>query len=377
MKNLYSAFVFPSMHGRAGAALLVVLAYTGCAGCSSPWTSIPGGGSARYGNDRGRLAVASWNVQALFDDREDGTEYAEYRAAAGWDEPSYRRRLELLAKAVRSIGDKGPDLLALQEVENAQVLSDLSQELQAISPYPWVCFSTNPGSPLGVGLLSRFPLAGATVHSSQKDGIPLPRPILEVRVEVEDAPVILLICHWKSKLGGEEETEPIRRAAAGVAARRLRELEVQFPEAAVLVVGDLNENVDEFTRRGGVSGTALMPDTPQAFGLNASEGDGTEFLLISPKKPPEAEHFTENLCLYEPWSDAPWPGSYYYQGAWETIDHMLLSPSLFDSRGWDFEAFSVIDGEPFTASGLPSPYNPRICKGLSDHLPLVSVLRRN
>jgi endonuclease/exonuclease/phosphatase family metal-dependent hydrolase len=238
--------------------------------------------------------------------------------------------------------------------------------------YSRTFFANNPGASLGLGVLSRYPLAETRVHSARSGGETVPRPVLEIRIEPGGKPLVFFLCHWKSKLGGD--TEPARRSSARIILRRLQELRLEEPETPVIIMGDLNENYDEFYRQNGTLLSALLPDDPDAAKLAADRAG--ESLILSGEKPPLARHF-DSPALYSPWGRELEGGSYYYKAAWETIDHFLLNEALFDGTGWDFESCRVINQSPFVNSaGHPDAYTPRTGRGLSDHLPLVLVLRR-
>jgi endonuclease/exonuclease/phosphatase family metal-dependent hydrolase len=356
-------------------------------GNASPGTGSGGGGAA------GTLHIMTWNIQALFDGEETGNEYREYLDSAGWSPEKYRGRLNVMAQAIEAMEEGSPDVLALEEVENAGILEDLTAGPLSKQEYRWAFFANNNGAPLGIGVLSRFPLINTRAHSLSSNGETVPRPVMEVWIEKEGEPLALFIGHWKSKLGGDDATELLRRASARVILRRIREIQKESPGTPVAVMGDLNENYDEFYRRNGTVISALLPDDPQASRLAGFFGSGKEakdvpaevieklqsdFLVISQFKPPAARHFPAGTTvLYSPWGQELENGSYYYQNNWETIDHVLLSASFFDSSGWEFDSVRVVKGSIFTnAGGFPNAYNPRTGSGLSDHLPLVLVLKR-
>jgi len=366
-----------------------------------------------------RFRIASWNLQAFFDGQETGTEYADYRAKSSWNEIAYKSRLAMLADAMtrwpepQTKGERpGPDIFALVEVENSTVLQDLRSGPFAPFKYSYSAFAANPASPLGLGILSRFPILSTRSHSLQTASFSTPRPMLEAEIELPGEHLFLFVCHWKSKLGNPSETEAIRRASAELVNRRIHELSLEHPDTPplVLVAGDLNENVDEYSRQGGSFLTALMPaDTsPEAF----IEGTPSAFIkltgspsaLSAPTAPnaamsaPATAAAAANITVanitavpapataaagvalpagpaifYSPWLSASWPGSYAFQGAWETIDHILIGPAFFDNRGWEYASFFVHDQAPFTNdAGFPNSFNPRTGKGLSDHLPILA-----
>ncbi|MDR2808384.1 MAG: endonuclease/exonuclease/phosphatase family protein [Spirochaetaceae bacterium] len=320
------------------------------------------------------LTIASWNVQALFDGEERGNEYKEYSSDAGWNKEKYQTRLTAIAGAINQMVEGGPDMLALIEIENAQVIGDLLAGSLAQSGYRWTFFGTNPGYSLGLGIISKVPFTQTRLHSMNTAGEVIPRPIVEVRINKDDHPVVLFICHWKSKLNGE--TEYLRRAAARVLRRRIREIESEDPSIPVLIMGDLNENYDEFYRNNGAIVTALLPDDPDAAEkVSQDSGRAADFLVISNCKPPIPQYFDSDFALYSPWGNELSDGSYSYKNQWETIDHILLSSAFFDDAGWDFTACSVINKAPFAnQAGFPFMYNARTGNGLSDHLPLLLKL---
>jgi hypothetical protein len=216
---------------------------------------------------------------------------------------------------------------------------------------------------------------------------------LEIRIEPRSVPLVFLLCHWKSKLGGDDATEALRRSSARVVQRRIRELKEAESGTAVIVMGDLNENHDEFYRRSGSELCALLPDNSEAAAAaaKAAKTAGTpkttatsemavtpfrDFLVISPEKPPASEFFPEDTTvLFSPWEEGLSGGSYSYKGEWETIDHFLLSEGLFTGSGWDYAQARVLNYPPFiNSNGTPDTYVPRYGRGLSDHLPLLLYL---
>jgi len=382
-----------SVHGLICAVVLLALA-AGCAGCNTPGTE------ERASEKSDSIAIMTWNVMALFDGVDEGIEYEDYRESAGWTAEKYRGRLNIIAGAIGGM-ERKPDIIALQEIESAVVTADLAAALSA-QGYGWTHFAHIPGMSLGVGLLSRYPLIGARSHSVNVDGDIAPRPMLEVRINTAadasgdetgagGSSLALFVCHWKSKLGSEEATERTRRASARIILRRLRELKETDPDLPVIIMGDLNENYDEFYRRNGTAISALLPDDPRAaefanlYGLDGDDPNTAaiigerqkDFIVLSKTKPPETRYFPAGvLTLYSPWAAELQDGSYYYKNDWETIDHFLLSPQLFDGTGWDFESCKVVNTPPFvSAKGFPVAYNPRTGSGLSDHLPLLLSLK--
>jgi endonuclease/exonuclease/phosphatase family metal-dependent hydrolase len=331
------------------------------------------------------VVIASWNAQALFDGKDSGKEYAEYRASSGWTEEKYRARVTGIAGAVKTLesdnsgtaAGKTPDIIALIEIENEKVMEDIA----AAANYHWTFFAASPGAALGLGLISRFPILNTKTHSAHFDGTEAPRPVAEIWVDAEDKTLVLMVCHWKSKLGGDRETEPARKAEAAIIARRLLEIQAADAGIPVIVMGDLNENADEFSRTG--YACALMPDSEEAAECIREAGGSArpgfqDFLVLSGNRPPRTDYLdgiNAAAVLYSPWTEETGSGSYYYNERWETIDHFLFNGAAFDENGWDFAEFRVAEDYPFSGeNGFPNAYVPWTGNGLSDHLPLLAWL---
>ena len=382
---LFSVFAF------VVATLLPVLGNTACVFSS--------GETGRSPVDS--ITIMTWNLQLLFDGVEEGTEFRDFRQEAGWTQEKYLGRLNVIVRAINEMEEK-PDIIALQEVESAQVVADIAGALTA-HQYNWTHFARIPGMTLGVAIISRYPLSGAISHCINIDGDIAPRPMIEARVNVpggmlgdtatgkaDGNSLLLFVCHWKSKLGGAEETESTRRASARTVLRRMRELERTNPGLPVVIAGDLNVTHDEFFRSGGEYMKSLMPDDPYAaefamrYFAQANPGFAfsakrlqQDFIVVSHSKPPQAAYYPDALiAMYSPWGVEKEDGSFFFRNSWETIDHFLLSRQLFDETGWEFYDSRRVNVPPFVnIDGLPNTYNPRTGHGLSDHLPLLLFLR--
>ncbi len=370
------------------------------------------------------ITILSYNVENLFDDVDNGTEYPDYRPErGGWSRELFQRKVARIAEAIRKSVPGGPDVVALQEVENLHALQVLRDQglrgqgyREAVLIGPSEGASTTPpshtdaasamrvigaggsartthparpdrpsagassgaedsGAEDGAGgsyasaagaarragiagggeathpaVLSRFPVRRTGYHQvGAPDGEPL-RGVLEVELEVEGRPLYLFNNHWKSRSGGAARTGPARRAAARVLGRRLQAVLERDPRADILVLGDLNESVEELEDGGGL----LLTGLPERAGLQG-----------------------QTPVLYEPWYELPYDarGSYVYRGKWQTLDHILLSAGLFDRQGLAYQrgGFRAVR-EPFLLdprSGFPKRWSPSPRrKGYSDHLPL-------
>ena len=327
------------------------------------------------------VTLVSYNVENLFDAEVDGGEYREFTRAGGWSEALYTAKLRAIGRALAAAERGGADLVALQEVEHYGAARRLLElELDGLG-YRHVAWLPDPHNANGPVVLSKLPVRRvgalwadsgpvAAAEVGLEGGLARPlRPILEVEVALgseADAPSLFLFNnHWKSKSGGAAETEVYRRRAAALLAARIEEISAADPAAEIVVVGDLNESIDEYERQGRRYATALMP---------ANDVDAGGGLRVTGSVPPGRAP----LQLFSPWlahdaGEAP-PGSYRYRDTWETIDHVLLGPGLFDDAGLSYAGgtgFAVIYDGLLDAGGAPLAfYRGPPPGGYSDHLPL-------
>ena len=325
----------------------------GCAGSAAP------------------ITLVTYNAQNLFDATDDGTEYAQYQSAGGWTADRYYQRLIRLDHVLKGLVTPKPDIIALQEIEGQKVISDLVRDF--LRGRYHVAVSPDSDSSIRVALLSRFPLRSLRIHQSVAVAVcpgPTPRPPVEVwsgremvdaEIDVGRAADIIrvIVCHWKSQSGGERETEPQRIQSAAL----LRTLFVASTsgELPTLIVGDLNEDVEEFRQHGGSYPTALMPHGTAATGAGRS--------LLVTSTPEAAGLRPDGVVLYSPWFASTAKGSYYHAGRWERLDQVLVLPG--SARGVR-TSLSVVDSpELLTSDGRPARHDPRTGYGYSDHLPVV------
>jgi len=323
----------------------------------------------------GGITVMSWNVENLFDDVDDGTEFPDYDPGRGtWDTEAFRLRVDTVAEVVRKAVAGGPDVLVLQEIENANALHALVGEALKDLGYAWTAIAPKRGLPATIAVASRFPIVRVHTIGISAFGDNEVRDLLEVELEEDGHLLYLFDNHWKAKSGGARETEPWRIEAACKLGRRIREILAGDPSADIVATGDFNESVDEWAQVERRYQVALVPaaDRPPATFLACT--------ILLADDPTAAGLAGDGLALYDPWYElatGEW-GSYVYQKRWQTMDHALLSAGLFDGRGFHYRmgSFRTIrlpfmlnpDGTPKRWTRLEGQ------RGYSDHLPLLLTL---
>ncbi len=320
------------------------------------------------------ITILSYNVDNLFDGTDDGTEYKEYDPGRGkWNDSFFRAKLARIALAVRRSAPGGPDIVMLQEIENRNVLDRLRNDALSDQGYAYAACYPGSGGATTVGILSRFPLKRVAAHQLSPWRGEVLRPVLEASA-VADGTVVHLFCvHLKSKNNGKDrETEKARREAAGIIVRRVREITAADPGAAVAVAGDFNERADEYARVKKAYQTALVR---LGDGAPASYHEASLFLCDGPAASGVRDGA---VVFFDPWLAAPGtpPGSYWYRGHWEDIDHTLFLPGASGLAFVSFRAVSEPDMlHPRTRAPLAwDKKKPN--QGFSDHLPILLTLEK-
>lgn len=368
------------------------------------------GSSQETADEKGReFSVLVYNVENVFD--VDGValfeDYRQYDSPHDfpYDETKLLTKLKSVGQTLKAIdGGKGPDVILFQEFELDRTSGDvfldypkileeftdekvsdlltrdgdLDKRLRKMPAYWWLqkylvdiglapyrVSAAPPPADLTFAtshvnaVFSRFPI----VHE-QSYVLERARDILEVHIEIDGVPFVLLNNHWKSG-ASDPQMESVRRGNARVLRHRLDEILRDNPRADVLLAGDFNSHYNH---------RALFPNLKT--GINdvlGSQGDETELVRA------------DGRPLYNLWFELPaderW--SEFYRGELGSLMQMLITRGLYDGEGIQYvdNSFAVprlpgINSHPVT--GLPSRwhfFSPE-GGGSSDHLPVYARFRK-
>ena len=299
---------------------------------------------------RDSLSVMCWNVENFFDWRNDSLTVsdAEFssRGERRWTWKRFQAKANAFAKAlfwVEAETGRLPDIVGLEEVENAFVLRQVLQKTALRkTDYKYVHYDTPDRRGIDVALLYRTSVLelvdSKPCHLYEADTVMATRDILlcvfRRKVDGAPPPFAVLVNHHPSKYGGASESEPKRR----IAVDRLRFLADSLAA----------EGIDRIIAGGDFNDT---PDNPV-------------FLRLEPAlKPLHTALFRRG------------EGTIKYDGKWALIDHFYASPALWDS-GPSMRILRI----PFlltrdTAHSGDKPLRtytgPRPTGGVSDHLPIL------
>jgi endonuclease/exonuclease/phosphatase family metal-dependent hydrolase len=331
--------------------------------------------SCSNGGSENEIVILSWNVQNFFDDVDNGTEYWEFDPSnEKWNYDLFNRKAAAIAEIIAASTPGGPDIVLLQEVENMNALELLDDGYLKSFGYEVILFMPTEGSAVGCGVLSRYPVIYACGHGVNHEGREVGRNIAEIRLQSgSDSGIIrIFVNHWKSKLGGAEETEIMRVRAASLLSSLIAE--AAAGDDLIIAAGDFNESHDEYDRVNKEYRTAIMPfsmEIPEAPEAREEQDEGLYYSAL-------VDDLIENpgRVLFNPWIEAENSGSYFYDGNWETIDQFFIGSRGFDNKGLEYSGFQTVELDiNTTAEGFPARWYTTSGDGCSDHFPIMLKLK--
>ncbi len=273
------------------------------------------------------VTILSWNAQNLFDEVDDGTEYPEFDPTRGhWNRAQFWSRLERASEVILESFPGGPDILALQEIENTNVAQTLCDRYLALRGYRVISIPEPRCTVQTVFLTKLEPRRVHVLRQRDFQGEPL-RNILEMEIEVLGRKLVILNNHWKSRQPSPQITFASRHEAGELLTERARYLVSQDQTRVILAVGDFN-----------------------------SELTGKEAL--------EGWYLAERGV-----------GSYWYADEWNRLDHCAVFGEPIIQVQADYWAPSRLQN----TEGKPRRWSLQDKNGVSDHFPVLIrlVMKKN
>lgn len=210
--------------------LLPLLAIAIALGVSAQNSKTPDAGRRQYQV----FGVAFYNLENLFDTiNNNGTYDLEYSPAGAkkWNGKKYWSKIANLARAITSFTTSatpnGPAFIGVSEIENRSVLEDLvkavDERLKSEGRQPWNLRIVHHDSPdrrgVDVGALYNeryFKFINVSNTPLIVEGKPefRTRDQMCVTGRMGIDTVSIIVNHWPSRLGGQEQSSPLREAAA-------------------------------------------------------------------------------------------------------------------------------------------------------------------
>lgn len=354
----------PARNWPIGAAVLLVLLIAWWA--SSPTNATPQAGrqTADVGipGDNGArdYLFCFWNVENLFDDREDqrlsvDRQYDTWFARDGAARSlKYRRLSEALLKLNNG---QGPDILACAEVESvraAELLRDALNERIADKTLHYrsiLMKEISAGRHIAPVVITRLPVKAnrTRLHGSQMR-------ILETHMDVNGYDLAVLATHWTSHVS--DDVGGRRDRYADTIYRAVKETVRRDPAADVLVCGDFND----------------PPDAPSVADHLHCTGDRAEVLRGG---------YDPRLLNLMAGKDVSRVGSHFYHGKLWAYDQIVVSAGLLDQAGWSCDPDSAAAVNSLTRPGsrFRTPWrfgnekDSTFERGYSDHFPVTARLK--
>lgn len=302
------------------------------------------------------LTLVEFNVENLFDTKHDSlkqdmafTPKGDYR----WTATRYRTKIDNLSAAIIAAGEgsggKLPDLIAMVEVENDSVMTDLTRHSELRNArYEYLMTNSRDARGIDVALLYNptafAPIASRSLQVDSFPGRGYTRDVLYVAGRTATSDTLhLFIVHAPSRRGGAVATQPYRLAVAEVVGNAIDSLKGIHPTANIIVTGDLNAYATDASLQT-YEAFGLTNTTATAVGRNGAEA------------------------------------TYRYSGEWKSLDHVLVSESLAtkvtDAVVVD-NPFLLEEDERYGGVKPRRMYNGRKynATGTSDHLPLRVTFR--
>ena len=289
------------------------------------------------------LSVMFWNVENFFDWRNDSTTVSDLEfSSAGerhWTWKRFQAKANAFAKALFWVeGETGrlPDVVGLEEVENAFVLRQVLQKTSLRkTDYKYVHYDSPDRRGIDVALLYRSSvlelLDSKPCHLYAADSVMATRDVLlcVFRRNSPDSTVIsVLVNHHPSKYGGAASAP--RRRQAVLRLRYIADSLLNLGVERIVAAGDFNDTPDN-----------------EVFGL---------------LEPPLV-----NLGMELHYRGL---GTIKYDGKWDLIDLFFVSPAIGKPKMEIVRIPFLLTPDSSGQKPLRTYSGPRYRAGVSDHCPI-------
>ena len=273
-------------------------------------------------NSCNRVPVNSWKNECLYLD---------------WDTETKDAKLKNLARDILLYDETGPDILALQEVENINILEQLYRLLE---PYGYIdleLLESKDYRGIDTAIISKFEIIDSTLHYIKFSG------------EFED-----------------KDTRPILDSTILINDKKIKVYNVHFPAG----YHDVSMRIDSLNKLKKLLQMHKMPTVALGdFNVNTEE-DSELFIYKDQEDLWDVAHSIG--C-------ADCKGTYYYSygKSWSFLDTIFVSKQRNISYDTDSIRLHITEHNAYKDSGKPIRFNAKSKTGVSDHLPMVARIKIN
>lgn len=260
----------------------------------------------------------------------------------------YQDKLDKLAKVIAEIGrDQTPDgaaILGVAEIENDTVLNDLIHHpLLKKRNYQYVHFDSRDSRGIDVALL--YNPKYLNIESSHKIGVSLSgknpekyatRDILWVKANLDGESIYILVNHWPSKRGGEDQTNASRNMAASFCRKEIEQIQLLNANAKIIVMGDFNDDPDSYSIQKVLHANGNLKKLKLGELYNPwSELYQKGWGSIANQ---DSWSLFDQILVSQPWLNNTQPGFYFYRNAIFIKGYMIENRGRYKGypmRTWD------------------------------------------
>ena len=311
--------------------------------------------------------IAFYNLENLFDTIPNNPEGRDVEftpnGSRQWDGVKYWKKIHNMAYAISQFPTKvtprGPAIIGVSEIENKSVLVDLVNDPQIKDWNLQIVHHDSPDARgVDVSLLYNpryFKVENVTNHR-----------LTEIKFRTRDQMCVvgrllgtkmaIIVNHWPSRLGGQEQSSPNREAAARLSKHIADSLWNVDPTIDVVIMGDLNDD-------------PMDKSCAKVLGAKRDRKDVGDHGFFNP--------FWDKL--------AKGIGTLAYKSSWNLFDQIIISGNLANApeHEWHFWKAEVLNfdflkdtegnrqGYPLRTYASGSFLN-----GYSDHFPTEIFLVR-
>lgn len=260
---------------------------------------------ALFAQDSKQLGVMFYNVENLFDTKDDHNKLDDEFTPHGhrhWNYAKYFQKLKNISRVIlESGGWTPPVIIGLCEVENKKVLEDLVWKTGLNHLNYHIIHHESPDlRGIDVAMLYQknhfTPLESIPISVDLGKEVRPTRDILYVYGLLEDTiPLHILVAHFPSRYGGIQSTKPFRHKAAEILNDTISELLKLEPDANIIAMGDFNDQPED--------------ESMQVLIKNNH--------IVNVSSPANSIHHSA--------------GTLKHQYEWNTFDQFLISKNLSDS----------------------------------------------
>lgn len=308
----------------------------------------------------GEFLFCFWNVENLFDDHFDKRENRGDREYDGWfAENAADRQLKydrLSDALVKLNGGRGPDILAIVEVESTRSAELLQEALNRKLRDPRLHYryvsmkNLNAGRHIAPAVITRVPVREKETHLHGRM-----MRVLESHLEVNGHDLAILTTHWTSHVSDDKGNK--RANYAELIYSAFKTMYRKNPNVDCLICGDFNDSPDS---------PAVLEHLHTTANLSEVMARNAEPRLLNLMQDKDPRHY----------------GTHYYSGKWLIYDQIVVSPGLVDRQGWSVDPNSVRVVNELYRQGDKQQRPWRFggerekgTRGYSDHFPVLATLR--